>query len=205
MGEPTGLEPCIAQRGLLILEAIWEGAAVHAGWAAELEARPASALDAAVRGLARLEGLELAPKDSVLGRTVATPTVMQAGSARNVTPERASVVLDVRTTPVADYDTLRRRLADAMGAEIRVISDRLRPARTPEGSRLLALLLEQRPDAVPFASPTSSDWVFLRDVDAIKLGPGDSRLSHTSREAMPLTEVEEGVRLYLDLARAFLA
>lgn len=205
VGEPTGLEPCIAQRGLLILEAIWSGRAVHAGWAAELGRRPDSALDAAVRGLPRLAETELAPIDPLLGATVATPTVMRAGEARNVTPERATAVLDVRTTPAADYDVVRRRLSEVLGAEIRVISDRLRPARTPDDSRLLALFGALRPSATPFASPTSSDWVFLREVDAIKLGPGDSRLSHTSREAMPLDEVERATGLYLELARNFLA
>jgi acetylornithine deacetylase/succinyl-diaminopimelate desuccinylase-like protein len=56
------------------------------------------------------------------------------------------------------------------------------PAETPDGSKLLEAVLRIRPGARPFASPTCSDWVFLRHLDAVKLGPGDSRRSHTADE-----------------------
>jgi acetylornithine deacetylase len=57
-----------------------------------------------------------------------------------------------------------------------------------------------RPEARPFASPTCSDWVFLRHLDAIKLGPGDSKRSHTADEWIELDEVERAADLYLELA-----
>ena len=113
-------------------------------------------------------------------------------------------MLDIRTTPEYGHaeivETLRRRLE----AQVRVYSDRLVPAATPEGSALLAALVRTRPGARPFASPTCSDWVFLRHVDALKLGPGDSRRSHTADESIDLEEVVAGARLYRDLALEYL-
>ncbi len=87
-----------------------------------------------------------------------------------------------------------------ISGRVEVISDRLVPAATPEGSALLAAVRRVRPEARPFASPTCSDWVFLRHLDAIKLGPGDSRRSHTADEWIDLDEVERASDLYLELA-----
>jgi acetylornithine deacetylase len=95
-------------------------------------------------------------------------------------------------------------VAGRIAGRVEVLSDRLVPAETPPGSRLLEAVRAVRPEARPFASPTCSDWVFLRHVDAIKLGPGDSRRSHTADEWIALDEVAAGVRLYADLAREYL-
>jgi acetylornithine deacetylase len=70
---------------------------------------------------------------------------------------------------------------------------------------LLPAILSARAGGRPFGSPTASDWVFLRDVDAVKLGPGDSRLSHTNEERISLAEVEQAARLYADVAREYLS
>ena len=83
-------------------------------------------------------------------------------------------------------------------------SDRLVPCETPADSRLLALARALRPGSTPFGSPTCSDWVFLRDRDAIKCGPGTSRRSHTPDEYVELPEVSEARTFYRQLAQAYL-
>jgi acetylornithine deacetylase len=86
-----------------------------------------------------------------------------------------------------------------------VTSQRLVPCETPADSRLLAVARRLRPQATTFGSPTCSDWVFLRHVDAVKCGPGTSRRSHTPDEYVDLPEVSEARRFYADLARDYLA
>ena len=54
-------------------------------------------------------------------------------------------------------------------------------------------------------SPTVSDWAFLRGVPAVKLGPGESRRSHTADEYVLEAEVERGVSVYRSLIAAFFA
>ena len=56
----------------------------------------------------------------------------------------------------------------------------------------------------PFGSPTCSDWVFVRDTDAIKCGPGTSRKSHTPDECVDLAEVTAAREFYLALAQDYL-
>ncbi len=205
VGEPTALEPCVAQRGLLVCEARWHGEQMHAGWAAELPEPPASAIAAAARDLARLAELRFERRDPWLGAVVVTPTQVHAGVARNVTPPLCEALLDVRTTPAYEHDQILAALrATLREGEVTVASDRLRPAATPEGSALLAAFERVRPGAKRFGSPTCSDWTFLRGVDGLKLGPGDSRLSHTAHEAIPLDEIDAAAELYAAVAEEYL-
>jgi len=205
VGEPTGLEPAVAQRGLLILEASWPGDQVHAGWAATLPGRTVNAIFAAARNLAALESLKLGREHALLGAVTVTPTVLEAGVARNVTPPECTCALDVRTTPAWSHGELVERLRDVIGGELRVLSDRLLPAETPPGSRLLAAVEAVLPDPRPFGSPTASDWVWLRHLDALKLGPGDSTRSHRPNEAIELAEVDRAAAVYEALAVEYLS
>ena len=95
-------------------------------------------------------------------------------------------------------------IRDRVSARVEIYSDRLVPAETPAGSKLLQAVMAARRQGIPFASPTCSDWVFLRHVDAIKLGPGDSRQSHTTDEWIELAEVRKATQIYAGIAREYL-
>jgi len=205
VGEPTGLEPATAQRGQLLLRLVWKGDQLHAGWVAGLEVRPVNAIERAAADLVQVAGLRLPRRHASLGDVAFTPTMLSAGVARNVTPPRCEAVLDVRTTPAYGHDEVTAAVRSAVGGEVEVISDRLVPTETPPGSALLAALRRVRPSVRPFASPTCSDWVFLRGVDAVKLGPGDSRQSHRPDERIELAEVARAAELYADLAAEVLS
>jgi len=173
VGEPTSLRACIAQRGQLLLRLVWEGEQVHSGWAAEREAPPDNAIYAAARDLLAVQALRPGRRHPRLGDVSITPTMLNAGVARNVTPPRCEAVLDVRTTPAWSHAELVEAIEAAVGATVEVISDRLVPAETPQSSALLAAIRRARPEVPEVTSPTCSDWVFLRATDAVKLGPGE--------------------------------
>jgi acetylornithine deacetylase len=130
--------------------------------------------------------------------------MLEAGVSRNVTPPVARAVLDVRSTPSWPHPELTRAITDALESEVVVTSDRLVPCETPAGSRLLATAARLRPKAKRYGSPTCSDWVFLRQCDAVKCGPGTSRRSHTPDEYVDIVEVTEARQFYAGLARAYL-
>ena len=48
-------------------------------------------------------------------------------------------------------------------------------------------------------------WVFVNDRDAVKIGPGTSRRSHTADECVDLPEVVEARALYGRVAREYLS
>jgi acetylornithine deacetylase len=204
VGEPTNLEFAIAQRGLMMVDLVARGIQRHAGYAADTPDFTNAIVELG-RNLARLPSLFRERVHPVLGVSTATPTMLEGGVSRNVTPPVARAVLDVRSTPGWTHDELAEALRAALDVEVVVTSDRLVPCETPEGSRLLSAARGVRPEGRPFGSPTCSDWVFLRDRDAIKCGPGTSRRSHTPDEYVDLPEVSEARLFYRQLAQAYLA
>jgi acetylornithine deacetylase len=204
VGEPTNLDFAVAQRGLMMVDLLAEGDQRHAGYAAaDGEFRNAALVLA--RDLLRLDGLFAGRSHAVLGHTTATPTMLEAGVSRNVTPPVAKAILDIRSTPDWTHDEVADVLRQALASSVVVTSQRLVPCETPAGSRLLAAARRVRPEARTFGSPTCSDWVFLRHTDAVKCGPGTSRRSHTPDEYVDLPEVSEARSFYGRLAQAYLA
>ncbi len=204
VGEPTNLDFAVAQRGLMMVDLLAEGDQRHAGYAAaDGEFRNAALVLAG--DLLKLDGLFDGRSHPVLGHTTATPTMLDAGVSRNVTPPVAKAVLDIRSTPDWTHDEVADTLRRALASDVVVTSRRLVPCETPAGSRLLALARRMRPEARTFGSPTCSDWVFLRHTDALKCGPGTSRRSHTPDEYVDLPEVSDARRFYAAVARAYLA
>jgi acetylornithine deacetylase len=187
----------------MMVDLVAEGDQRHAGYAAsEGDFRNAALVLA--RDLLRLDGLFDGRTHPILGQTTATPTMLEAGVSRNVTPPVARAILDVRSTPDWTHEEIAELLRSRLESRVEVTSRRLVPCETPAGSRLLSAARRVRPQASPFGSATCSDWVFLRHVDTIKCGPGTSRRSHTADEYVDLPEVTEARRFYADLAGAYL-
>ena len=203
VGEPTNLDLATAQRGLMMVDLVARGDQRHAGYAA-VDGSFVNAALVLARDLLRLEGLFDGRTHPVLGRTTATPTMLDGGVSRNVTPPVVTAILDVRSTPDWTHEEIADLLRAQLDSEVVVTSRRLVPCETPAGSRLLAAAGRARPQSAQFGSPTCSDWVFLRHLDAIKTGPGTSRRSHTPDEYVDLPEVTAARRFYSDVAVEYL-
>jgi acetylornithine deacetylase len=200
VGEPTRLEPAVAQNGLVILELTAEGRAGHA-------ARPHLAhnpSDVACRDVLALHGLVWEPRNPFVGPMTLAVTQIQAGHAHNVIPGECRMVVDIRTIPEISPDVVVDRIRSVVGSRVHVRSDRLAPVATPVGARILGAVLRVLPEARPFGSPTLSDWAHLRGIPAVKLGPGISEVSHTADEWVELAAVERAVPVYEAIARAYL-
>lgn len=203
IGEPTSLDFAIAQRGLMMVDLVAQGDQRHAAYAST-DGEFANSVQVLARDLLQLDRMFTGRSHPVLGRAIATATMLEAGVGRNVTPPVARAVLDVRSTPDWTHEELAQELRAALTSDVIVTSRRLVPCETPEGSRLLETATRLRPDSKHFGSPTCSDWVFFRHCDAIKCGPGTSRRSHTADEYVDLPEVMAARSFYAELVRAYL-
>jgi acetylornithine deacetylase len=204
IGEPTNLGFAVAQRGLLMADVVAQGDQRHAGHTdGNGEFRNAALVLA--QDLLKLPTLFVERVHPLLGSAVATPTMLEAGVGRNVTPPVARAVLDVRSTPDWSHEELAEALRQSLTSDVIVTSRRLVPCETPAGSRLLSIASRLRPESARFGSPTCSDWVFFRDLDALKCGPGTSKRSHTADEYVDLPEVTAARAFYGELVRAYLA
>lgn len=204
IGEPTGLAPCIAQKGLLILKIHAHGTSSHAG-------RPhlgENAISRAMQALQKIKAITLDRDDPHVGTPSISPTTIEGGTARNIIPEHCVVALDIRTTPAYTHDEIIATVQDAVasvpGIEVEVYSNRFFPCGTPSDSRIQQAC-EAASGAAPIGSPTASDWIFVRDVPAVKMGPGDSSRSHTGGERIPVAEVERAVAVYRRVIQSYFA
>ena len=194
VGEPTGLDLAVAQKGLLVLELVARGEAAHAAHARSLGAR--NAIVALARDLAAVAVLPEGPLDPYLGRATVEPTVVSGGTARNVVPAEARAVLDCRTVPAEPPAELLARLRGAVTSEVVVVSDRLVPVATDPGSALVAAALRARPETQLYGSATLSDLTFFRGIPAVKVGPGKSERSHRPDEFVLEQEIVDGAAFY---------
>lgn len=199
VGEPTSLVPVTSQKGLLILRAVAEGQSAHA-------ARAHLGDNAVVRAAADIGRLAAYRPDRVhplLGSTTVTVTTVEGGTARNVVPDRCVFHLDIRSTPAYTHDELLAEIQEVIESRIEVHSDRLVPVETAADSNIVRAVRRALPNAEPTGSPTLSDWVFLRDIPVVKIGPGDSSLSHTADEHMRLDSLESGVGAYRRIIESY--
>lgn len=212
IGEPTGLVPCVAQKGLLILKIHAHGTAAHAG-------RPhlgTNAILRAMNALREVDAITLERSDPHLGACTLTPTTIEGGTARNAVPDHCVFAVDIRSTPAYTHEEIikvvRERLAPLDGIEVEVYSNRFFPCATPstpDGDALLSAALSAAESVhsqpvEPFGSPTASDWIFIRDLPAVKLGPGNSDLSHTANERIRVEDVHKAKTVYQNLAATFM-
>jgi acetylornithine deacetylase len=186
----------------MMIDLVARGTQRHAAYATDGEFT--NALEVLSRDIAVLGSLCHDRPHPVLGHPTITPTMVSAGVSRNVTPPVAKAVLDVRSTPIWSHEELAGAIQRAVESEVVVTSDRLVPCETPPVSPLLAAAQAVRPQARLYGSPTCSDWVFLRHLDAFKCGPGTSKVSHTPDEWVELSEVTAARHFYVRLVDSYL-
>lgn len=200
VGEPTGMDFAVAQNGMLVLDCVVQGRAGHA-------ARPLLAdnpIPRLAEDLLRIGTIDLDRIHPEAGRTTLVPTMVQAGERHNVIPDRATYTLDLRTTPAYTHEELVAMIRTRVNAEVTVRSDRFAPVQTPHDARILACAEHAWPAGIRFASPTLSDWAHLRDIPALKWGPGLSEVSHTADEWVGVAMVEAAVGAYRATIEQFL-
>lgn len=191
IGEPTGMQPAIAERGLMVLDVTAHG---RAGHAARNEGDNAiyHALDD-IQWLRTYEFPEVSP---LLGRTKMTVTMVDAGTQHNVVPDRCHFVVDVRPNELCSNEEIYNRIRAHVKSEVVARSFRLSSSRIDTSHPLVrrAVALGR----TPFGSPTLSDQAQLR-CPSLKMGPGDSSRSHTADEYILIPEIREAINLYLQM------
>jgi acetylornithine deacetylase len=192
VGEPTGMQPAVAEKGLVVLDGEALGKAGHAA-----RNEGVNAIYAALPAVETLRNFRFERESETLGPVKISVTQIQAGTAHNVVPDRCTFVVDVRTTDAYPNEEVVRRLQEAVApVTLTPRSTRLQPSgidrRHPLVRRLECL------GRTPFGSPTLSDQALL-SCPSLKLGPGDSARSHTADEYIHPEEIREAIALYVSL------
>lgn len=198
VGEPTSLEACTAQRGMLILKCVAHGVSGHVAHGQSAD----NAIEKAARDISRLAGWAFEPHP-LLGTTRAQVTQVGGGLQRNQVPDRCEFFVDLRTTPNLDHAAVAAELDAALESEVTVHSARYLPRHTADAQPIVRAALAANGKPAPVGSNTTSDWAFLGGLPAVKMGPGDTHRSHRPDEYLDAAELAAGIEVYTKLAKHF--
>ena len=192
VGEPTGMQPAIAERGLMVIDGYADGVSGHAA-----RQEGVNAIYEALDDLVFLRDYKFRKESKLLGATTLSVTVIEAGTQHNVVPDKLHFVIDVRTNEFYQNEFLFEFLRKKMKkCRLEARSFRLHSSNIPEDhpvvQRCLAMGMK------PFGSPTLSDQA-LMPFPTLKLGPGESSRSHSADEFICLSEIEKAIETYVNL------
>lgn len=192
VGEPTGMQPATAEKGLMVVDGYAQGVSGHAA-----RQEGVNAVYEALDDLLWLRDYRFSRVSPLLGESRMTVTVVEAGTQHNVVPDRLHFVLDVRPTECYDNEELFAFLSSKMKkCRLEARSFRLHSSAIAEEHPLVKRCVDM--GLKPFGSPTLSDQA-LMPWPSLKLGPGESCRSHSADEYICITEIRQAIDLYVQL------
>ncbi|MBR1689118.1 MAG: M20 family metallo-hydrolase [Prevotella sp.] len=191
VGEPTGMQPATAEKGLMVVDATAHGRSGHAARNEGL-----NAIYEAMDDIAWLRSYRFERESELLGAVKTTVTVINAGTQHNVIPDECRFTIDIRTNECYTNEEVFSILDAQMKSELRARSFRLSSshidANHPLVQRCRAMGMQ------PFGSPTLSDQA-LMPFPSLKLGPGQSARSHSADEYIEIDEIGQAISTYVKL------
>lgn len=191
VGEPTCMHPAIAEKGLMVLDCTAHGKAGHAA-----RNEGDNAIMHAIDDICWIKNYRFEKESPLLGPVKMTTTIINAGTQHNVIPDQCVFTVDVRSNELYSNHDIYDLLCANLKSEVKARSFRLNSSRLDAGHPLV-----QRAIALgktPFGSPTLSDQA-LMSFPSMKMGPGDSRRSHTADEYIKIGEIEDALVTYRQL------
>ena len=191
VGEPTGMQPAVAEKGLMVLDCVSIGKSGHAA-----RNEGVNAIYLAMKDMEWFHTYQFPEKSDFLGPVKMSVTMIHAGTQHNVVPDRCEFTVDIRTNEFYSNERLFELIKQQVGCEVKARSFRLNSTRTDMNHPFVqrALLLGK----TPFGSPTLSDQA-LMPFPSVKMGPGDSARSHAADEYIELMEIREAIDTYVRL------
>ena len=192
VGEPTGMQPAIAEKGLMVIDGVARGKSGHAA-----RNEGVNAIYEALDDLVWLRDHQFRKKSLLLGATKMTVTMLNSGTQHNVVPDECRFVIDVRPNEFYQNEYLFNFLQKHMKkCELTARSFRLSSSHIPVGHPLVQRCIKM--GMAPFGSPTLSDQA-LMPFPSFKLGPGDSARSHSADEFIGISEIEHAIETYISV------
>jgi len=202
--EPTDFEVVTTHRGLLWLEIVTKGKAVH-GSTPQEGVNAISSMNTLLNALAQYDIGSTEHK--LLGPASLSVNKIEGGQAINIVPDSCRVAIDIRTVPGQDHQTIIEDFKDIFArckqrdpkfeAELSVVRDVgaletdsecdfVRDFCSAVGAEKTApaVFCTDGPHLVPLGGPV------------VIFGPGNGRLCHKVNEYIELSDVQKAVEYY---------
>ena len=196
VGESTGMQPAVAEKGLMVLDCTALGKSGHAA--------RGEGVNAIYQAMPAIEWFRTHTFDRVsqfLGPVKTTVTQIEAGTQHNVVPDTCRFVVDVRVNELYSNAELLAQIKKECPVAQMPITIQERSTRLSSSCIAMDHPIVRRAMSLglkPFGSPTMSDQA-LMPFTSIKIGPGLSSRSHTADEFIGLDEIRDGVKTYVAL------
>ncbi len=192
VGEPTLMQLAVAEKGLVVFDAEVAGTPSHAA-----HPNTNNAIYNSIEVLQWFQNFKFKKTSKALGDVKMTVTQIAAGSQHNVVPAQVNLVVDVRVNDAYSNQEIASILQAASPCtKITPRSLRLNSSSISTDHPLVKAGIAM--GRATYGSPTLSDQAVL-SCQSLKLGPGDSTRSHSADEFIYLSEIEEGIQLYVEL------
>ena len=192
VGEPTLMKLAVAEKGLVVFDAIVKGTPSHAA-----HPNNDNVIYNTIEVLKWFQDYKFNKTSSVLGDVKMTVTQINAGKQHNAVPADVKLVIDVRVNDkYSNQDIVDELKLKSPCASIVPRSLRLNSSSIPIEHELVQAGITLGRET--YGSPTLSDQAVL-SCPSLKLGPGDSTRSHSADEFIYLHEIEEGIKIYIEL------
>lgn len=191
VGEPTGMQPAIGEKGLMVLDCSVYGKSGHA---ARNEGE--NAIYKTLKVIEKFRDFKFPKISEQLGAVKLSVTQIQAGTQHNVIPDRCDFVVDIRTNELYKNEEALRILQENIGCDMKARSFRLNSSCIDIDHPII--IRAKMLGLQTFGSPTLSDQA-LMPFTSVKIGPGDSSRSHTANEFILKSEIREAIDLYIRL------
>lgn len=191
VGEPTEMNPAIAEKGLMVLDLTARGKAGHAA-----RNDGENAIYRLMPDIEWFRSFRFSKESPLLGTVKMSVTQINAGTQHNVIPDICTAVVDIRSNECYSNEELFEEITKHISCEAKARSFRLNSSSIPADHPFVKRAVEL--GKVPFGSPTLSDQALMK-FPSVKIGPGKSSRSHTADEYILLNEIEEAIGLYIRL------
>ena len=191
VGEPTGMQPAIAEKGLLVIDAIAHGVSGHAAREGGV-----NAIYKALEDINTIKSFKFEKNSELLGPTKMSVTIINAGTQHNVIPDECKFTIDIRTNEKYTNEEIYNILLKHLQSDLNARSFRLSSSHIDENTVIIKRCKEL--GMKPFGSPTLSDQA-LMPFPSFKLGPGESIRSHSADEFILISEIDNAIKTYIKL------
>ena len=191
VGEPTGMNPAVAEKGLMVLDVIAHGKSGHAA-----RNEGVNAIYEALDDMRWIRDYKFEKVSEFLGPTKMTLTVVNAGTQHNVIPDKCTMLVDIRTNEFYDNEEVFEFIRQHLKSEVKAHSFRLKSSRIDPAHSLIKKCVAM--GMKPFGSPTLSDQALMH-FPSFKLGPGESSRSHSANEFIRISEIRDAIAKYTEL------
>lgn len=193
IGEPSGMEMAIAEKGLLVIDGSAHGKAGHAA-----RNNGINAIYKALEDINILKDFKFEKASDILGPVKISVTQIKGGYQHNTIPDLCTFVIDVRTNEFYSNREAFKILKGLISSDLKQRSFRLNSSRIPMDHPIVLRAKEIGINC--YGSPTTSDQAII-PCPSVKIGPGDSNRSHTADEYILLSEIENSFPVYIKLLK----